>query len=123
MTSNNKTELTNTTPTSTHIHPPWASLSSINGIWPCATHTTPITSVRRNTLDPTVLATKTPAWALRPDLNATSFSGRVVAIERIVRPAVDWVICSRSAREDVVEDSRTPERAKKAAERLSLTTC
>lgn len=40
-------------------------------------------------LEPTVSATNAPAWALRPDLKATSFSGKVVAIERMVKPAVD----------------------------------
>jgi uncharacterized protein (UPF0147 family) len=53
-------------------------------------------------------------------LKATSFSGRVVAIERMVRPAVDWVICRRLAIEEVVEDSRIPERVRRAAEKTSL---
>ena len=71
-------------------------------------------------MEPTVLAISTPACALRPDLKATSFSGRVVAIERMVRPAVDWVICRRSAIEEVVEDSRIPDRVRRAAEKTSL---
>lgn len=116
MITNNRIELNKTIPRSTHIQSP----SSAKGMWPRAVHTTPSTRVRRNTLEPTVLATSTPAWALRPDLNATSFSGRVVAIERMVRPAVDCVMCKRSASEDVVEDSKIPESVRRAADSMSL---
>src|SRR4051812_9318262 len=69
----------------------------------------PSTSVPRKTFDPTVLATSTPVCFLDPALNATSFSGRVVAMLRSVRPMVDWERPMRTASVVVLDERRYPE--------------
>ncbi len=70
---------------------------------------TPSTKVPRKMLLPTVLATKTPDFALDPALKATSFSGRVVETDRRVRPTVDWARWRRLAIEAVDVERRKPE--------------
>jgi hypothetical protein len=55
---------------------------------------------------PTVLAIRTPRWPLTPDLYATSFSGRVVAILSNVMPTAESEMCACEAREAEVEDKR-----------------
>jgi hypothetical protein len=56
-------------------------------------------------------------------LKATSFSGRVVAIDRIVKPAVDCEMWRRVARVDVVDERSIPERVRRAAERMRFRKC
>lgn len=120
-TTHKTAELANTINKSNHIRFTSSTTGLVSDNSPKDTHTTPRTKVRRKTFDPTVLAVKTPAWASRPALYATSFSGRVVAIERIVRPAVGWEMWRRSASVEVVEASRIPARDRAAADRTKKT--
>lgn len=120
-TAHKTAELANTIIKSNHIRFTSFPIGLDSDNSPKDTHTTPRTKVRRKTFDPTVLAIKTPAWALRPALYATSFSGSVVAIERIVRPAVDWEMWSRPASVEVVEASRIPARDRAAADKTKKT--